>query len=352
MSDCDAMRESMPLLLTESLDPDRRELTHQHIESCAECGDEWTSYKETWLLLDTLPAVEPPAQLRAKFLAQVMPQPVEKLSETSPEQVQEKSNIVPFHRRPAARWLAQAAAVVIIAGGGYWSGHRTAPAQPLQASNDVKVEKVGSVDQSPYQPISIAETRDLNASALSPTIQGRPDITNVQFLNAEGDNQIAVQFDITSRWTVNGSPRDKSMVRLLSYVLEREDSINPRSSAIEWVRKTYSDPRNADPEIASTLAKVLRNDTHEGVRIHAVETLTTLPGVGSPETRAALIEALRSDPNPAVRIKAVEALAKMAGSGVPLDQSAVDMLRQKAAQDDENLYVRVKAAEALSKIRP
>ena len=35
MSDCDVMRESMPLLLTESLDPARRELTHQHIERCA-----------------------------------------------------------------------------------------------------------------------------------------------------------------------------------------------------------------------------------------------------------------------------------------------------------------------------
>lgn len=342
MSECSAMRESMPLLLTESLDPARRELAHQHIESCVECTDEWTAFKETWLLLDTLPVVEPPPQLKAKFLAQVMPESVP------------RTNVVPFHRRPAARWLAQAAAVVIIAGGAYWGGHRTAaPVAPLQASNDVKVERIGTNEASPYQPISIAETRDLNASALSPTIQGRPDITNVQFINTEGaDNKIAVQFDITSRWTVSGSPRDKSMVRLLSYVLEREDSINPRSSAIEWVRKTYSDPRNADPEIASTLAKVLRNDGHEGVRIHAVETLTTLPGVGSPETRAALIEALRSDPNPAVRLKAVEALSKMAGSGVPLDQAAVDMLRQKATQDDENLYVRVKAAEALSKIHP
>jgi HEAT repeat protein len=87
------------------------------------------------------------------------------------------------------------------------------------------------------------------------------------------------------------------------------------------------------------------------MRIRAVETLKTLPATGD-SPRDALIEALRSDPNPAVRIKAVDALAKLAGSGATLDGTAVDTLRQKAAQEDENLYVRVKAAEALSKIRP
>ena len=41
MPDCDSMRENMPLLLTESLDPATRELTHQHIETCPMCVAEW-----------------------------------------------------------------------------------------------------------------------------------------------------------------------------------------------------------------------------------------------------------------------------------------------------------------------
>ena len=49
MSECSAVSESMPLLLTESLDAARRELTHQHIESCDRCCvAEWSAYKETW----------------------------------------------------------------------------------------------------------------------------------------------------------------------------------------------------------------------------------------------------------------------------------------------------------------
>jgi HEAT repeat protein len=128
--------------------------------------------------------------------------------------------------------------------------------------------------------------------------------------------------------------------------------MTPRSNTLEWVRQTYSDPAYADPEIANALAKVLRNDSHEGVRIRAIETISTLPASVATETRDALITALKSDPNPAVRIKAVEALANLTRNGTVLDAATVDTLRQKASQDDENLYVRVKAAEALSNIKP
>jgi HEAT repeat protein len=202
-------------------------------------------------------------------------------------------------------------------------------------------------------PLAIAATRVVNSNSISPDIQGRPNITNVQFTDPDAsDNQIGLSFDITSRWTVNGNPKDKSMVRLLSYMLENESAISPRSSTLDLVRQAYANPANADPEIATALAKVLRNDEHEGVRIRAMDTLTTLPTAStSSPTRDALIEALKSDPNPAVRLKAVEALANLAQSGA-LSADALDTLRQKAAQNDENLYVRMKAAEVLKQVKP
>jgi hypothetical protein len=332
MVDCHSMRESMPLLLTESLDHGRREMTQQHIETCAECTAEWNAYKETWSFLGALPEVEVPARARARFLETVTP-------------ARTPANVGPFRRRPAAKWLTQAAAVVILAGGSYYAGHRSRPV--TLAPTPPRIESV--------QPYSIAESRVMPASALSPDIQGRPNIHNVQFVDGDArDNKIGLSFDVTSRVTVTGSPTDRSMVRLLSYVLENENSdiVPSRSRAIEWLRQTYSDPQNANPEIATALAKVLRNDSHSGVRISAVDTLKTLPGTDTTETRKALIEALKSDPNPAVRLKAVEALANMTRGGSSLDAATVDTLRQKANQDDENLSVRVKAAEALSNIRP
>ena len=328
----------MPLLLTESLDPVQRERTHQHIENCIECSDEWNAYKETWRVMDDLPEVEVPARVRERFLAAagVASQP-------------EKSNVVPFQRRPAFKWLAQAAAVVVLVGGSYVVGRDTAPR--FQASK-ATIDGVTPAPLAPT-PLAIAATRVVDASAISPNIEGRPNITNVQFTDPDAsDNQIGLSFDVTSRWTVNGNPKDKSMVRLLSYMLENESAIGPRSSTLDLVRQAYANPANADPEIVTALAKVLRNDEHEGVRIRAVDTLTGLPAAtNSSPTRDALIEALKSDPNPAVRLKAVEALANLAQSGA-LSVEALDTLRQKAAQNDENLYVRMKAAEVLKQVKP
>ena len=339
MVDCHAMRESMPLLLTESLDHSRRAQTHQHIESCAACTAEWNGFKETWSLLGALPDVEVPPRVRDRFLSEFATPAVR------------TDNVVPFSRRPMTKWLAQAAAVVVLVGASYYAGHRTNPSlsRPVINANDPHIT---SIQPASY---SIAENRVVPATSLSPDIQGRPNIHNVQFVDADAsDKKIGVSFDVTSHVTVNGSPTDRSMIRLLSYVLENEngDIAPSRSKVIEWMRQTYSDPQNADPEIANALAKVLRNDEHSGVRISAVDTLKTLPGSVSSETRQALIDALKNDPNPAVRIKAVEALANMARSGATLDSATLDTLRAKASQDDENMYVRVKAAEVLGNIRP
>ena len=340
MSECSAVSERMPLLLTESLDAARREATHQHIEGCHLCGEEWSAYKETWATLGDLPEVEVPAHVKANFLAR---------AGLGPQEL--PKNVVPFHKRPSFKWIAQAAVVTLLVGGSYFAGRGTASTaiEPQRAT----IDSVGEYQRVANRPLSLSETRVLDAEALSPVIEGRPNIGNVQFVDSDAsDEQIAVSFDVTSRWTVNGNPREKSMVRLLSYMLENDQAISPRSNAMEWVRQTYSDPSYADPEIANSLAKVLRNDTHEGVRIRAIETLSTLPPQMTSQTRDALIDALKSDPNPAVRIKAVEALANMTRTGTQLDPSMVDTLRQKATQDDENLYVRVKAAEALSNIKP
>ncbi|MFP5245542.1 MAG: HEAT repeat domain-containing protein [Thermoanaerobaculia bacterium] len=329
----------MPLLLTESLDATRREHAHQHIETCVVCATEWADYRETWSLLEELPEVEVPARVKAQFL-----QRAGLVSEA-------KDNVVPFHRRPAFKWLAQAAAVVVLVGGGYFVGDRNADRFQTTPAT------VESMNASPFDrvsaPMAIAETRVLDARSLSPEIQGRPNIANVQFTDQNlADDEITVAFDITSRWTVKGSPKDPAMVRLQSYMLENKDVVTPRSEVVEWVNRTYSDPANANPEIANALAKVLRSDEHEGVRIRAVETLTNLPPASATGSREALIEALKNDPNPAVRLKAVEALANMARNGAVLDTETIDTLRQKASQNDENLYVRVKAAEALGSMKP
>lgn len=326
MSECSVVRERMPLLLTETLDVPARELTHQHIEQCSDCSAEWDASRLTWQILGELPELPVPARVKNRFL--------EEAGIASPAPV---ADVVPFRRRNAVKWIAQAATIAVLAGGSYFAGRQTAT-ETSPAALPMTVQA----------PFRITDNAVLPASAVSPDIQGKPDIANVQFI--EKGSEIGMSFDLTSRVTVTGAPNDKNMVRLLSYVLQNRESTESPSNAIQWVRDQYSQSGTADPEIVKALASLLKTDSHEGVRIKAVDALSSLPAQAAPEVRAVLVEALRNDPNPAVRIKAVEALANLARSNNTLDPSTLDTLREKASQQDENAYVRVKAAEALSQL--
>lgn len=337
MDQCSIVKQSMPELLTEALGSPDREAAHQHIEQCAVCSAEWSASREVWGELGRLPELPVPAHLRESFFARA------RLAEA---EQQKPARILKFASQPMPRWLAQAAAAVVLVGVAFFAGRNFAA--PRIAESPARLQ---SVEAAPFR---LSERAVLPASQVNPEIQGRPSIQNVRFQQAGPDqNQVAVSFDLTSHVTITGNPEDKTLVNLLSYVLQNRDyPTHSRSSAIQWVSDTYAGQGTTDPEIVKALANVLKNDTHEGVRIKAVEALKSLPPSLAPEARRALVDALKNDPNPAVRIKAVEALANLAAlDSQSFDLPAVDVLREKAGQEDENLYVRVKAAEALSQIK-
>jgi hypothetical protein len=332
MGECSVVRERMPELLTEVLGPQEREFSHQHIEQCPSCSAEWSATREVWVQLGEVPERPVPPGMRERFLATIRP-------------VEIPSRVVPFTPRRAPRWLAHAAAAVLLVGTAFVAGRNTG--QPKILPEPASITSI--------QPLRIADRTIVPASQVNPEIQGHPEIQNVRFEQSDSTDgsDVTMSFDITSHVTITGKRDDKTLVNLLSYVLQNRDyPTHSRSNAIQWVSEAYGGQGKSEPEIVKALANVLKNDTHEGVRIKAVEALTSLPASLAPEARQALVEALRSDPNPGVRIKAVEALANLAAADSKnLDFSTVDALREKAGQEDENPYVRVKAAEALSQIK-
>jgi len=316
----------MPLLLIEALDVPAREESHQHIETCSVCASEWKRTRQTWDVLGELPEVAVPTRVRREFTRHL-------------EELQPHSNVVPFMSRDRRGWLQIAAAAVLVVGS-FFAGSRVH-------------SRPGAVPPQLAQKTSyrLAENMILPASSIAPEIQGRPDIRNVQFIDNPTDgSDVGVTFDMTSHVTMTGSSHERSFVNLLSYVLKDSTQMNRTADTIQWVKQTYTGADNADPQIVSALASVLKNDSHEGLRLKAADTLRELSGSTVPEAQSALIEALKNDPNPSVRIKAVEALSNLARAKNGLDAASVDTLRKKAVQDDENPYVRVKAAEALKRI--
>jgi hypothetical protein len=330
MVDCHAVNERVADLLAETLESKHREEVYRHIEECDNCRADWDGYRESWKALGALPQVELPGGLRERFLAEA-------------DRLAPARRVVSFPGRTYRKWIAQAAAVILLVGGGFIAGQKNAEWQSFAPS---QADVFASI------PFALSDRQVIPASTLRPDIQGAPEIRNVRFMEAgPGSSDVAVSFDMTSNVTVTGNPEDKTLVNLLSYVIQSDSQATlSKSNAMEWVKQTYASRGNADPALVRALANVLKNEPHEGVRIKAVETLRQIPPANAPEARLALIEALKNDPNPAVRIKAIEALANLARTAEKFDTETVDMLREKAAQDDENLYVRVKAAEALSQI--
>lgn len=337
MSECTLTREKMPLLLTEALDGGEREAAHVHIERCEGCGREWKGMRETWALLEADQDRPVPDRVRARFLSGLGEQ-------AAPGS---RGNVVAFWRRPAAKWLAQAAAIVTLVGGAYFTGTRTV--------GETQSLPVGAQVAAAQSQFSLAASHMVPAAQLAPEIEGKPVISNVRFIESPvREGEVGVSFDLTSNVTVTGSRDEKSFISLVSYLLQDRSNPTPaQSDAIQWVRQTYGEVKNTDPQLVGALANVLTSDSNEGVRLKAIEVLGMMQSrdlSGGAMEREALINALKNDPNPAIRIKAVEALASMLSGEGDFDAATVESLREKASQTDENPYVRIKAAEALSQL--
>lgn len=314
------------MLLTESLGGADRERAHQHIERCEACAAEWADTKLAWSELEALPVLSPPAALRERFLSEA-------------DSMQPRANVVSLSdRRPMFRRYGQIAAALVLVVSGFVGGRAMTRSAHLPTVAE------------PQPTVAFAAETVLPASAVDPSLAIDPRVKNVQFV-PRANGQIAMTFDMNSQVVVEGQPDDMHMARLVSNVISnRNYSAMTRSSALQWVRDTYATAGAADPELVTALVQLVRDDSHEGVRIRAVEALSRLSPSSAPAARLALVEALRNDPNPAVRLRAIDALAAIAGSGADADESTLDTLRDKASQEDENPYVRVKAAEALGSL--
>jgi hypothetical protein len=302
--------------LRNSSGAERRELA-EHLESCAACREELEKIEETWSRLGEDPDLAVSPDFRRRTLALIDDEML-------------RMRLKQFSSRPPRRFarpLAEAAAVVLAALGGWWAAtaaHR-APAGPSAASPSASLTYPAALEK---------------AGTLS----------NVSYRPADQDGRIGVTFDVTSRKTVVGRPDDPQMASLVAYLVSRgAQTSGEKSRAIELVSSHYGSGTGetpASPDIVRALTATLKKDQNPGVRKKAADALAGFRM--TPEIRAAFLDALSSDPNPGVRLVAVDALA--AGAKDVPDAKTIESLREKAFDPTENGYVRAKAASALKGI--
>jgi hypothetical protein len=299
-------------VLRDAAGPERRELA-EHLETCAACRAELEKIDATWSLLGEDPDLPVSPDFRRRTLALIDDEMLRRrLKEFSARP-----------RRTFVRPLAEAAAVVIAALGGWWAAHRL----PAAAGAS------GPATASLTYPAALEK-----AGALS----------NVSYRPADKEGRIGVTFDVTARKTVVGRPDDPQMASLVAYLVSRgAQTSGEKSRAIELVSSHYGTGETpASPDIVRALTATLKKDQNPGVRKKAADALAGFRM--TPEIRAAFLDALSSDSNPGVRLVAVDALAA-AAKEVP-DAKTIESLREKAFDPTENGYVRAKAASALKGI--
>ena len=304
--------------LRDSSGAERRELA-EHLESCAACRQELEKIDETWSRLGEDPDLPVSPDFRRRTLALIDDEML-------------RMRLKQFSARPRRRFgfarpLAEAAAVLLAALGGWWAAnaaHR-APEAPATASSS-------------------------SALTYPAALEKEGSLSNVSYRPADQAGRIGVSFDVTTRKTIVGRPNDPQMASLVAYLVSRgAQTSGEKSRAIELVSSHYGSGTGAtpaSPDIVRALTATLKKDQNPGVRKKAADALAGFRM--TPEIRAAFLEALSSDPNPGVRLVAVDALA--AGAKEVPDAKTIESLREKAFDPTENGYVRAKAASALKGI--
>jgi hypothetical protein len=303
--ECRELNERALDRLTGQLDaPSDRDLA-AHLESCAACREELATVQRAWDFLgeDSGLTATPEFRRRGRELL---------------EEEMLRLRVRQFRPRPRVRrFLAQAAAVLVAAGAGWVAASRR-PAAPAAT------------------PAAAPVVADLGANSR---------LSNLSYQPTGSDGRVGIGFDVTTRHTIQGSPDDPEVSRVLAYVLSRQgENAGEKSRAIELVaQNSRAGASAASPDIVAALTATLRKDPNPGVRKKAADALSGMPM--TPEIRAAFLEALRTDRNPAVRLVAIETLAAAAKES--RDPRTIQSLREKAIDPSENGFVRARAASAL-----
>jgi hypothetical protein len=286
----------------------------RHLAACARCTAALPRIEETWEALGADRDATVTPEFRSRTLALLH-------DEIDRQRIRE------FRPRTrVVRSLGRAAALVAAAAAGFVISRAGSRSLPAAAT---------------------ASLPAAGAARSAPDLAGNPRLSNVAY-RTDPDGRVGIEFDATTRHSVEGRPGDPEVSRLLAYLLSRNsETAGEKSRAIELVSgHSGAGTGIASPDIVRALAATLKRDRNPGVRKKAAEALASF--LSTPEIRAALLEALANDPNPGVRLVAVEALA--ASARETPDPKTIQSLREKAVDPQENGFVRARAASALKAI--
>ncbi len=169
-------------------------------------------------------------------------------------------------------------------------------------------------------------------------------ISNVRFVDSDvPDGTLGLRFEAVRPVQIMGPVDDPEIQRILTFAVLNEQNPGVRLRAVNAV--STSERLHSDFEIRDALVTALKTDSNAGVRGEAFNALSRYPF--DEVIRDAMIYALMFDDNAALRISAINRLQEQ-GPAL-FDENLERVLRTRMVLD-ENAYIRTKARTVLSNL--
>ena len=182
---------------------------------------------------------------------------------------------------------------------------------------------------------------DKNVSALEENTR----ITNVRFIDKDpSDGEIEFTVDATKPIHIKGNVNDPQIQNILTYSMLYEQNPGVRLNAINVISTNTA---KDDREITGALLTVAKYDTNLGVRREALKLLRNF--AFDTEVREALLYILLNDENSSMRIEAITSLKEISKKGNGFNEDEISAFRENLSKE-ENKYVKYQIRSALREI--
>jgi hypothetical protein len=193
-----------------------------------------------------------------------------------------------------------------------------------------------------------------DSSVLEPVVASPPsskvfdlhtaDVAGINVLPAEGNDPPQVELQMRSEQpvTVRGTVDDGTVKNALLYVLRNNQRFGPdvRLNAVDLLST-----RSGDPEVRSTLNRVVETDRDPAVRLKALDALNG--SARQDMVRNTLLGALEDDRDSDIRVEAIDSLRRLVESGqIASDDGVLAVLRDRMGHDS-NPYIRLQSAAVI-----
>lgn len=176
--------------------------------------------------------------------------------------------------------------------------------------------------------------QDNNINGIS-SLEEDTRITNVRFIDQDAsDGEIEFTVDATKPIHIKGNISDPKIQNILTYSMLYEKNPGVRLNAINVIStKTTGD----DKEIKGALITVAKYDTNLGVKREALKLLRSFPF--DTDVREALLYILLNDKNSSMRIEAISSLKAVSEKGNGFNEDEISAFRENVKKEENN-YVK------------